>query len=180
MKTIERILAPPSDPGAPFVLRPHRSGDLGWIVHRHGVLYAEEYGWNEEFEALVAGIAATFLREYDPRRDGSWIAERDGEFLGCVFLVRKSAGVAQLRMLLVEPRARGMGLGTRLVDECIRFATRAGYRRIVLWTYEALADARRIYERAGFRRVRTEKTHSFGHDGTAETWALTLPYRKRP
>ena len=144
------------------------------FLDRHGALYAREYGYDEEFEALVAEIVARFVQRYDARRERCWIAERDGDVIGCVFLVKKSRTVAQLRLLLVEPAARGVGLGTRLVDECVRFARQAGYRTLVLWTQSALEAARRLYAAAGFRRTRAERHHSFGKSLVAEIWELVL------
>ena len=160
-------------PGA-ITLRPHRPGDIGWVISRHGALYAREYGWDTTFEALVAEIAAKFLKEYDASRERAWIAERDGERVGCVFVVAQSAAVAKLRMLLVEPHARGLGLGRRLVDECIRFARSVGYRELVLWTNDVLVSARRIYQAAGFRLVAEERHHSFGKDLVGQNWELAL------
>lgn len=164
----------PDGSSAPYRLRPLRPGDLGWIVHRHGVLYAAEYGWDVRFEALVAGIVAQFVETYDPARERCWIAERDGRVVGSVVLVKQSDEAARLRLLYVEPEARRLGLGVRLVDECIRFARHGGYRKVTLWTHDCLHAARRIYERAGFRLVRTEAHASFGDNLIGETWELDL------
>jgi DNA-binding MarR family transcriptional regulator/N-acetylglutamate synthase-like GNAT family acetyltransferase len=174
MRTIEDLLEDPSRERVPYVLRAPRAGDMGWVLQRHGALYAEEYGWNEQFEALVAEVLSGFLRSHDPRRERCWIAERNGQNVGCVFVVKKSASVARLRMLLVEPSARSLGIGTRLVAECIAFARHAGYRRLVLWTNDVLVDARRIYERAGFRLVDEKKNEEFGHTTRAQNWELDL------
>jgi DNA-binding MarR family transcriptional regulator/GNAT superfamily N-acetyltransferase len=174
MRTIETMLGGAPESKASYVLRPHQPGDMGWVVHRHGALYAQEYGFDERFESLVAGVVAKFVERYDPRRERCWIAEKDGEIVGSVFLVRRSRSVAQLRLLLVEPKARGLGIGERLVTECVRFARQAGYRTITLWTNSVLRAARRLYQAAGFRRVRHEKHRSFGRALVGETWELAL------
>jgi DNA-binding MarR family transcriptional regulator/GNAT superfamily N-acetyltransferase len=174
MGTIEEILGGREAPPRRCLLRTHRPGDLGWIVHRHGLLYARERGWDGRFEAMVADIVGAFGRSADPARERCWIAEEDGKAVGSVLLARASKVRARLRLLLVEPWARRRGIGRRLVEECIRFARRAGYRTLELWTDAGLLEARRIYGRCGFRKVRTEKARYFGADFTGETWALTL------
>jgi len=157
-----------------YVLRPPRAGDMGWVVQRHGVLYAQEYGYDEHFEALVATIVAKFVAHFDARRERCWIAERDGEPVGCIFLVKSSKRIGKLRLFLVEPTVRGVGIGARLIEECVRFARSAGYRRIRLWTQSELLAARRLYARAGFRLIAEEPHHSWSKDLVSETWELKL------
>lgn len=157
-----------------YVLRDPRSGEMGWIVHRQSVLYAQEYGWNAEYEALVAEIVAKFIREFDPKWERCWIAEKDGKVVGSVFIVRQDESTAKLRLLYVEPSARGLGIGRRLVDECLRFAKSVGYKRIVLWTNSVLTDARKIYEKAGFKLMEEAPHHSFGKDLMGQVWGRDL------
>ena len=176
MHAIEEVLGAPAEGSkTPYVLRQHQPGDMGWITHRHGVLYSQEYGYDEHFEALVAKIVGEFIENYDPARERCWIAERNGEIAGSVFLVKKSATVAQLRLLYVEPSARGLGIGARLIDECLRFARRARYRKITLWTQSELLAARHLYEKAGFELVAEQRHRSFSRDDlVADTWELKL------
>jgi GNAT superfamily N-acetyltransferase len=157
---------------AELTLRAHRPGDMGWVIHRQAALYHQEYGWNEEFEALLAEIAAEFIRAFKPGKERCWIAERDGQTLGAVFLVRDTDEIAKLRMLYVEPSARGLGVGRALVAACLGFAREAGYRSVTLWTNDILAAARRIYVDEGFRLVSEERHHSFGHDLVGQHWRL--------
>jgi N-acetylglutamate synthase-like GNAT family acetyltransferase len=159
---------------ASYLLRQHGPGDIGSVIHLHGKLYAQELGWNEQFEAVVAEIAAKFLRNYDPACERCWIAELDGQVVGSVFLVKQSKRVARLRLLLVDPKARGLGLGERLVSECVSFARQAGYRKITLWTNRILSAARHIYKKAGFCKVSEEPHHAYGHHLIGETWELRL------
>jgi DNA-binding MarR family transcriptional regulator/GNAT superfamily N-acetyltransferase len=174
MNEIESVLAPRAVQSQPYILRPHQPGDMGWVVSRQGLLYAQEYGWDEQYEALAAKIAANFIEKFDARRERCWIAERKGEIIGAVFLVKHSKTVAKLRLLHVEAAARGLGIGKRLVDECVRFARRVGYKKMTLWTQSILFAARHIYKQAGFRCVGKKPHHSFGHDLVAETWDLKL------
>ncbi|QRM31500.1 helix-turn-helix domain-containing GNAT family N-acetyltransferase [Microvirga sp. VF16] len=174
MGTVERLIGDGQEPDPPYILRPHQVGDIGWIAHRQGLLYAREYGWDESFEALVAEIAAAFVKNFDPQWERCWIAERDGEVVGSVFVVRHSDEVAKLRLLYVEPSARGLGLGRRLVDECIGFARAKGYKTLTLWTNDILVAARSIYQATGFRLVKEEAHRSFGKDLVGQTWDLDL------
>lgn len=174
MRAVEHALGSGPRDAARVTFRSHRPGDMGWVVERHGALYAQEYGWDTTFEALVADIVAKFITHLDPRRERCWIAEVDGERAGCVFCVKKTETVAKLRLLLVEPGARGLGIGSKLVDECVRFAREAGYRDLVLWTNDVLVAARRIYERAGFDLVESERHTSFGKKLVGQNWRLRL------
>jgi DNA-binding MarR family transcriptional regulator/GNAT superfamily N-acetyltransferase len=175
MNTIESLLSRDAARPKSYLLRQHRPGDMGWVVYRHGVLYYQEYGYDERFEALVAGIVSKFIANLDPARERCWIAEIDGENVGSIFLVKKSTTVAKLRLLLVEPAARGLGIGQRLVEECVRFARDAGYKKIMLWTQSELPAARHLYQNAGFQQVAQEKHKSWSRsDLVSETWKLKL------
>jgi DNA-binding MarR family transcriptional regulator/GNAT superfamily N-acetyltransferase len=176
MHAIETLLGADSQPPVPYILRPHQPGDMGWIVHRQAVIYAQEYGWNDEYEAVITRIASDFLTHFDPKRERCWIAEREGEIVGSVFAVKDPDrdGVAKLRLLYVEPSTRGLGIGTRLVQEVTRFARQAGYHTLTLWTNSVLVSARRIYEAEGYHLVSEEPHHSFGHDLVAQVWEKGL------
>jgi DNA-binding MarR family transcriptional regulator/N-acetylglutamate synthase-like GNAT family acetyltransferase len=174
MHTIAGLLGERRAEAAEFALRQHQPGDMGWVVQRHGALYAQEYGFDAQFEALVASIVARFLLHFDPERERCWIAERHGQLVGCVFLVKASKTIGKLRLFLVEPEARGLGIGRALVDDSLRFARAAGYRRVRLWTQSNLLAARHIYSAAGFSKIDEEAHHSFSQDLVAETWELTL------
>jgi len=173
METIETLLDPLPRPGA-YTLRPLGPGDYGWVIGRNGSVYAQEFGWDSTYEALVARIVADYIDKRDEKRENAWIAEAGGVPVGCVFCVKEDEDTARLRLLLVDPVARGLGVGGALVDECLRFARAAGYRDMVLWTNSVLADARRIYLRAGFELVEEDRHHSFGHDLVGQTWRLSL------
>lgn len=174
MGTVERVLGAAPQPAEPFILRHPRPGDLGWVVQSHGELYAAEYGWDVRFEGLIASVISGYVRNHDPARERCWIAERNGQNVGSVFVMRGTDEVAKLRLLVVDPSARGLGIGARLVDECIRFSREAGYKTLSLWTNSVLLSARRIYQAKGFRLVNTEVHNSFGPDLVAETWELVL------
>jgi GNAT superfamily N-acetyltransferase len=167
------VLAPTPAPTA-YLLRPLLPGDLGWIVHRHGVRYSQEYGWDASFEAWVARIVADYVQQHDPHRENAWIAEVDGQPAGSVMCTREDEDTARLRVLLVEPHARGHGIGTRLIDECVRFARQADYRRLVLTTYDCLHAARRLYQAAGFELAEEHPERSYGHDLTGQLWGRPL------
>lgn len=173
--TVRRLLGDKTEATrTPYLLRLHQPGDMGWIVYRQAILYSEEYGWDGTYEALAAEIVAQFIRNYDPKWERAWVAEKDGERAGAVFVAKGADGVAKLRLLHVESAARGLGIGKRLVEECIRFARQAGYQKMTLWTQSILHAARHIYKQAGFQVAREEPHHSFGKDLTAETWELDL------
>lgn len=174
VQTVRRLLGDTAEAKTSYLLRPHQPGDMGWIVHRQAILYADEYGWDGTYEALAAEVVAQFIKNYDPKRERAWVAEKDGERVGAVFVARASDQIAKLRLLHVERQARGLGIGQRLVEECIGFARQAGYQRMTLWTQRILHAARHIYKKAGFQVVHEEKHHSFGKDLTAETWELDL------
>ena len=175
MTTVQALLAPSAQAAIrTVILRDPRPGDIGWVVQQHGEIYAREYGWNSEFEALVADIAGKYLKNFRPDCEKCWVAELDGVRVGAVFVVRKSATVAQLRMLILAPEARGLGLGGRLTDECIAFARSKGYKKMLLWTNSGLVAARAIYAKRGFKLIKTEAYHGFGHDLVGEIWSLDL------
>ncbi|MEI9422314.1 helix-turn-helix domain-containing GNAT family N-acetyltransferase [Mesorhizobium sp. Cs1299R1N1] len=174
MRTVQRLLDDSGEPKIPYLLRPLQVGDIGWIIRRQGMLYAQDYGWDETYEALVAEILANFVKSFDPKWERGWIAEREGEVVGSVFVVRKSDQVAKLRLLYVEPSARGLGIGKRLVDECIGFARARGYKTLTLWTNDILTAARHIYQAAGFKLIEEEPHHSFGKDLVGQNWDLEL------
>ena len=174
MNTIQALLGSTPERSVPYLLRPHQPGDMGWVVARHGIFYNSEYGFDETFEGLVAEITGEFIKHFDPKRERCWMAEMNGEIVGSVFIVKKSDEVAKLRLLIVDPKARGLGIGKRLVDECIRYARQVGYRKITLWTNNVLTAARHIYQSAGFKLVAEDPHHSFGRDLVGETWDLDL------
>ena len=174
VQTVRRLLDDKMEPKIPYLLRTHQPGDMGWIVQRQSILYAEEYGWDETYEALAAEIVAQFLRNYNPKCERAWVAERDGRRVGAVFVAKESDEIVKLRLLHVEAEARGLGIGKRLVKECVQFARQTGYQKMTLWTQSILHAARHIYKEVGFQVVSEKKHHSFGKDLTAETWELNL------
>ena len=174
MRTIESLLEAQPEQRVPYILRPPQPGDMGWVVARHGALYAQEYHWDESFEGFVAEIIAEYIKNFDPKMERCWIAEVNGENAGSVFVVKKTEEIAKLRMLIVDPKARGLGIGKRLVQECLRFARQKGYKRMTLWTNGCLLAARHIYQRAGFELVASEPYHDLGQDLVGETWEMDL------
>jgi DNA-binding MarR family transcriptional regulator/N-acetylglutamate synthase-like GNAT family acetyltransferase len=175
MRTIEELLGErPVERQRPYLLRTHQPGDMGWVIERHALIYSREYGWDDTFEGLVAKIAGEFLEKFDPKKERCWIAEQDGERVGCIFLVKKTEKVAKLRLLIVEPKARGSGIGRRLVSECVRHARQVGYKKMTLWTQSHLHAARRLYEEAGFQLTKSWANHAWGKDVISETWDLEL------
>ncbi|KON90452.1 MarR family transcriptional regulator [Sporosarcina globispora] len=176
MKTVEGLLGKKESLkySGPYFLRQHEPGDMGWVVRQHGISYSKEYGWDESFEALVSQIAADFINNFNPKRERCWIAEMNGEIVGSIFVVEGDEYMAKLRLLIVDPKARGLGLGSQLVEECINFSRRTGYKKLVLWTNSVLKEARHIYQKKGFKLVNEEKHHSFGQDLIGETWELSL------
>lgn len=174
MTTIEHILDPGDEKNGMVFIRHNQAGDMGWVIQQHALVYHREYGWDKTFEAFVAEICAGFIKNYDAQKERCWIAEKDGQRVGSIFCVNAGDGVAKLRMLIVTREARGLGLGSRLVEECIRFATQAGYHKLVLWTNDILVEARHIYVKYGFELVEEEKHHSFGQDLVGQNWELVL------
>lgn len=174
MSTIETLLGEKDEPRVPYILRPLRAGDIGWVVGRHGTIYGREFGWDQTIEVLTAEILTAFVKNFDPKRECGWVAERNGEPCGCVFIVKEDDQTARLRLLLVDPSARGLGIGKRLVEECLRFSRQAGYQRITLWTHRVLGAARKLYIDAGFRLTKEWNHDDFGKTLVAETWELDL------
>lgn len=174
MSNVKQILDPDNKKKGMIYIRQNEVGDMGWVVQQHGLIYHHEYGWDKTFEAYVAEICAEFIKNYDPDLERCWIAEKDGQQVGAVFCVNAGEGIAQLRMLIVTPKARGLGLGSRLVEECIRFTRQADYRKLTLWTNDILVEARHIYQKSGFKLVEEEKHHSFGKYLVGQNWELTL------
>jgi DNA-binding MarR family transcriptional regulator/GNAT superfamily N-acetyltransferase len=176
MTTVEGLLSKKKNLkfSGPYFLRQHEPGDMGWVVQQHGILYSKEYGWDESFEALVSQIVADFINNFNPKKERCWIAEMNGKMVGSIFVVEGNEDTAKLRLLIVDPMARGLGLGSQLVEECIQFSRRVGYKKLVLWTNSVLKEARHIYQKKGFKLVNEEKHHSFGQDLVGETWELLL------